>query len=199
MILLTRICGNYRYERLFIETIASKVSNVVWCPFGCGTSQVHSSGDQQPIVQCRSCGRQFCYVHAVEWHQEHTCHEYDIYLRDSAFRSKIQKENDSRDALHQHIEETRRRIQYAEEEYRLRCLREQQAAEARRIEKARIEREAREAAERAAREEARRRQEEERRRVAQLQADERLGEQTVTANAVRCPACKMFVQKIYGW
>lgn len=199
MALLISIHGGHRFERLLIEAIALKVSNVVWCPFGCGTSQVHSSGERQPIVQCRSCARQFCYVHGVEWHQEHTCDEYDMHLRDPTFRSKTQKENDARETVHRHIQETRWRIQYAEEEYRLRCLREQQAAEARRIEQERIAREAREAAERAAREEARRRHEEEQRRVARLQADERLGEQTATTNATQCPACRMFVHKISGW
>lgn len=120
-------------------------------------------------------------------------------LRDPTFRSKIERENEAREALSRHIEETRRRMQHAEEEYRLRCLREQQAAEARRIKKARIAREAREAAERAAREEVRRRQEEEQRRVAQIKADERLGEQTATADATQCPGCRMFVHKISGW
>lgn len=176
-----------------------RVPNVVWCPFGCGTSQVHNSGARQPIVHCRNCGRQFCFVHGVEWHREHSCLEYDMHLRDPSFRSKIQRENDSREALSRYISEARSRIEHAEEEYRLRCLREQQAAEARRIEQARIAREAREAAERAAREEARRRQEEEEKRVAQLQADERLGEQAVTADSTRCPGCGMFVHKIYGW
>lgn len=199
MALLILIRLEHRYKQLFIEKIALRVSNVVWCPFGCGTSQVHSSGARQPIVQCRNCGRPFCYIHRVEWHREHTCHEYDIHLRDPAFRSKIQRENESREALNRHIEETRQRMQHAEEAYRLRCLREQQAAEARRIKKARIAREAREAAERAAREEARRRQEEEQRRVAQLKADERLGEQFVTSNGTPCPTCGWFVQKVDGW
>lgn len=199
MALLISIRREHRYKQLFIEKISLRVSNVVWCPFGCGSSQVHSSGERQPIVQCRTCGRPFCYVHGVEWHREHTCYEYEMHLRDPTFRSKIQRENESREALSRHIEETRRRMQHAEDEFRLRCLREQQAAEARRIEKARIEREAREAAERAAKDEARRRQEEEERRVAQRKADERLGEQTVTANAIRCPACRIFVQKIDGW
>lgn len=108
-------------------------------------------------------------------------------------------ENDSREAMTRHISEARLRIQHAEEEYELRCLRELQAAEARRIEQARIEREAREAAERAAREEARRQREEEARRVAQRSAEERLGEQTVHANSTQCPSCKHFVQKISGW
>lgn len=109
-------------------------------------------------------------------------------------------ENDSREALSRHISEARLRVQHAEEEYELRCLRElQQAAEARRIEKARIEREAREVAERAAREEARRQREEEARRVAQRSAEERLGVQTVHANSTRCPACTHFVQKSSGW
>lgn len=122
-----------------------------------------------------------------------------MYLRDPSFRSKFQRENDSREALSRYIAETRSRIQHAEEEYQLRCLREQQAAEARRIEQTRIAREAAEAAERAAREEARRRQEEEERRVAQLEADERLGEQTATTGTTMCPGCRMFVHKIDGW
>ncbi|KAI3391284.1 hypothetical protein diail_7643 [Diaporthe ilicicola] len=191
---------NYsRYIRLFIENIALHVRNIVWCPFGCGTSQTHSSGQQQPIVLCRNCDRQFCYVHGVEWHREHTCDEYDAYLRDPTFRSQAQRDNDSREALSRHIEETKRRIQLAEEDHQLRCLREQEAAEARRIEQARIAREAREAAERAAREEARRLKEEEDRRVAQLEADDRLGSETVSANATRCPTCKIPVQRIDGW
>lgn len=122
-----------------------------------------------------------------------------MQLRDSNFRSRIQLENDAKEALNRHISDTRLRIQYAEEEYQLRCLREQQAAEARRIEEARLEREAREASERAAKEEARRRREEEDRRVAQNSADERLGVQTVYANSTQCPTCKHFVQKIDGW
>lgn len=199
MALLNSSSRKHRYTQLFIENIALRVSNLVWCPFGCGTSQLHNSGERQPIVHCQSCGRQFCYVHGVEWHREHTCHEYDVHLRDHTFRSKIQREKDSREALNQHIEETKRRIQHVEEEYRLRCLREQQAAEARRIEKARVEREAREAAERAAREEARRRQLEEIMRVAQRQAEDRLGEQTVMTHTTRCPACKAPVEKIDGW
>lgn len=172
---------------------------MVWCPFGCETPQVHSIGERQPIVQCHSCGRHFCYVHKVEWHQEHTCDEYDIYQRDPTFRSRIQLENDAREALNRHISETRLRIQHAEEEHELRCLRESQAAEARRIEKARIAREARLAAERAAKEEARRRRREEYRRVAQRTAEERQGEQTVHANSTKCPWCGHFVQRIDGW
>ncbi|KAH8759877.1 hypothetical protein F5883DRAFT_375098, partial [Diaporthe sp. PMI_573] len=72
-----------RYKRLFIENIAKRVRNLVWCPLGCGTSQVHSIAERQPIVQCHTCGRHFCYVHGVKWHQEHTCEEYDMQLRDS--------------------------------------------------------------------------------------------------------------------
>ncbi|POS74750.1 hypothetical protein DHEL01_v206852 [Diaporthe helianthi] len=121
-----------------------------------------------------------------------------MHSRDPTFRSRIQLENDSREALSRYMSETRLRIQHAEEEYQLRCLREQQAAEARRIEQARIEREAREAAERAVREEARRQREEEARRVAQRTAEEHLGEQTVYANSMQCPACKHFVQKSSG-
>jgi len=122
-----------------------------------------------------------------------------MQLRDSTFRSRIQRENASREALDRHISEIRLRVQYADEEYQLRCLREQQAAEARRIEAARLARKAQEAAERAAREEARRRREEEDRRVARNLADEHLGEQTVYANSTECPACGYFVQKIDGW
>lgn len=188
-----------RYKRLVIEKIALRVRKVVWCPFGCETSQVHNIGERQPIVQCHSCGRHFCYIHKVEWHREHTCEEYDMHQRDHTFRSKLQLENDAREALNRHISDTRLRIQRAEEECKLRCLRESQAAEARRIEKARIAREAREAAERAAREEARRRREEEERRVAQLNAAEIQGRQTVYANSTKCPWCGHFVQRIDGW
>lgn len=122
-----------------------------------------------------------------------------MHQRDPTFRSRIQLENDAREALNRHISDTRLRIQHAEEEYELRCLRESQAAEARRIEKARIAREAREAAERAAREEARRRREEENRRVARLEAEEHQGRQTVYANSTKCPWCEHFVQRIDGW
>lgn len=122
-----------------------------------------------------------------------------MYLHDPTFRSQSQRDNDSREALSRHIAETRQRIQRAEEEHQLRCLREQQAAGARRIKQAQIAREAREAAVRAAAKEARRLKEEEDRRVAQVQADNRQGEETVSLLATRCPTCKAPVQKIDGW
>lgn len=43
---------------------------------GCGSGQIHTGGDAQPIMTCK-CGFKTCYTHKMPWHSDQTCAEYD--------------------------------------------------------------------------------------------------------------------------
>ncbi|KAI6080352.1 hypothetical protein F4821DRAFT_276212 [Hypoxylon rubiginosum] len=189
-----------QFQRQSIDDLISKVPRFVWCPLGCGTGQVHPSGADQPLVFCLRCNRHFCFRHRTIWHTNYTCDEYDAFLADPQnFRSRAQMQSAvdaDRDAA-----ERRYRQQLAEAEARFTqsLLREEEAAEARRIaeEQRRLE-ERRQAEERA------RREEEEKRAREALELQARLrNEEQQTRNVFRrltkpCPGCRVPIEKNQG-
>ena len=66
---------------------------------GCGSGQIHESGDENPIVTCIKCERKSCYSCKVPWHEGKSC---DEFLKDSSStfnnndNSNDQQERDSK-------------------------------------------------------------------------------------------------------
>lgn len=184
-----------RFEERIIHELLESTSYKVWCPLGCGSIQIHAMGDAQPLVVCQNCQGLFCYRHKVEWHFEHTCEEYDEFMRNPGFRSKAQLKIAELDGLEAQSRQLDRQIATSDEEWRLSLSKKEDEAILRQIEKERLRREQQE---REA-EQLRREAQAEAQRRADREAEERLGRTTAENNSVRCPGCKEGVQKYYGW
>ncbi|KAE8453578.1 hypothetical protein EG329_010439 [Mollisiaceae sp. DMI_Dod_QoI] len=49
---------------------------------GCGSGQIHDSGDHEPIMTCKICNFKTCFTHKMPWHADQTCAEYDALRRE---------------------------------------------------------------------------------------------------------------------
>ncbi|KAF1973680.1 hypothetical protein BU23DRAFT_639463, partial [Bimuria novae-zelandiae CBS 107.79] len=69
--------------------------NLFWCPApGCGSAQIHASGDTEPIVRCGACIMRFCFRHRVPWHETLACAEYDAIIeKEAATRARHEAAN----------------------------------------------------------------------------------------------------------
>ncbi|KAK0639136.1 hypothetical protein B0T16DRAFT_338565 [Cercophora newfieldiana] len=70
------------YETISIRAVVSESPDFAWCVHGCGDGQLHEAGAAQPVVTCRTCGKQSCFRHKVAWHETLSCAEYDAFLKD---------------------------------------------------------------------------------------------------------------------
>lgn len=59
------------------------------CRAGCGSGQIHISGEEGNIFRCVSCGHKVCVIHDGTWHEGETCEDY-------TYRTSGQKEKDQR-------------------------------------------------------------------------------------------------------
>lgn len=160
----------------------SQAENFVWCTSGCGSGQIHESGNEQPIVACLHCNHRSCFHHNVAWHENLSCGEYDQLLADPEnFRSRIEIENEEwTEAQRVQLEADRAMAQN--------LVAEEKAEIERREERARQEREqARKAAELVRKIAARRKREEQ-----QSQA-------MVSQTTKPCPGCGWAIEKNDGW
>lgn len=83
-----------RYEALAFRAAMSESEAFRWCAAGCGSGQLHDSGDVLPIMRCSHCGHRSCFTHNSTWHEGMTCKEYDAFLEDPEnFRSQMEIDN----------------------------------------------------------------------------------------------------------
>lgn len=187
-------------HRVMTNASVTNASAIAWCPLCKDAGQTYAP--TQTILICQSCDELFCCRHAyggqtnsVPWHPQHTCEEFDSFKRDSTFRSVAQIRQAKEDELEQQSRELRHQIEIASEQWELSLTAKNDEARLRKIEKARLERERREAGERARlayeREQAAR-------RVARENED-RASEEMVQKMFVRCPFCSQAVERISGW
>ncbi|EGR44209.1 uncharacterized protein TRIREDRAFT_70837 [Trichoderma reesei QM6a] len=73
-----------KYDKLMILHTLQQDPDFIWCSSGCGSGQLHDSGESEPIVKCTSCGHLTCFQHKVPWHAGVTCEEFDLTRSDSA-------------------------------------------------------------------------------------------------------------------
>ncbi|RYO80623.1 hypothetical protein DL766_009110 [Monosporascus sp. MC13-8B] len=193
-----------KYSDLALRGAVSQAPDFVWCPNGCGSGQIHESGNEQPIVTCGKCSFKFCFRHQVRWHEQLTCAEYDSLVSDPEnFRSRIDILNEEAEKLRL-AEQLARRTQ---EEADRRLAQSLMAAEQREE----AERQARrERAERERREEAERRRLQAERIAMQQQAEkmrmeavrkrdeDELSRITVEKTTKPCPGCKWPIEKNAG-
>lgn len=68
-----------RYDALATRAAMSEDPDFVWCPFGCGSGQIHDtkSNSGGPIFRCFGCCLKYCFKHQCEWHDGLTCEMYD--------------------------------------------------------------------------------------------------------------------------
>ena len=67
-----------QYEEQGIMMLLEAMPNFRRCAApGCRSGQLHEAGDEQPIMNCGSCGFRTCFHHRVAWHEGKTCEEYD--------------------------------------------------------------------------------------------------------------------------
>lgn len=165
-----------------VRAAMSQAENFVWCTSGCGSGQIHESGDESPIVTCLHCRHRSCFHHNVAWHENLSCSEYDQLLADPEnFRSRIEIENEE-------WTETQRAQLESDRAMAQDLLAEEQAEIQRREERARQEREqARKAAELV-------------RKIAQRRKREELqSEATLSRTTKPCPGCGWAIEKNDGW
>lgn len=63
-------------SRVFLEAI-SGMSDFRWCTNkNCDSGQLHSGGEDSPIITCCKCGDKTCFVHSIKWHEGDTCAEF---------------------------------------------------------------------------------------------------------------------------
>ncbi|RIA86652.1 hypothetical protein C1645_828932 [Glomus cerebriforme] len=67
-----------RYDGLALKQALSNMPDFRWCKnAGCGSGQIHSGGDKEPIMTCKACGEKSCYTHDIPWHDALTCEQYN--------------------------------------------------------------------------------------------------------------------------
>jgi len=67
-----------RYDSLALKQALSSMPDFRWCKSaGCGSGQIHSGSDKEPIMTCKACGQKSCYTHDIPWHDTLTCDEYN--------------------------------------------------------------------------------------------------------------------------
>lgn len=160
----------------------AEAENFFWCTSGCGSGQIHESGQDQPIVICLHCNHRSCFHHNVAWHQGLTCDEYDQLLADpDNFRSKLEIDNEAWAAAQEaQLEADRAMAQgLLEEERRVREMRELR--------------------EREERERTRKAIELARQIAARRKAEEDMSRETVGRTTKPCPGCGWAIEKNDGW
>ncbi|CAB4441718.1 unnamed protein product [Rhizophagus irregularis] len=71
-----------RYDRMLVNSALGGDPNFRWCKNSkCGSGQIHSSGHNEPIMRCESCGQKSCYTHDVLWHTDLTCTQYSDIIK----------------------------------------------------------------------------------------------------------------------
>ncbi|KAL6400662.1 hypothetical protein AUP68_16376 [Ilyonectria robusta] len=170
-----------RYETLALRAAMSEADNFVWCTSGCGSGQIHESGEDQPIVTCLHCGHRSCFHHNAPWHENLSCEEYDQLLADPEnFRSRLELENEA-------WSESQRAQFEADRAMAQNMLADEQAEMRRREDRARQEREqARKAAELV------------RKIAARRKREEQQSEATVSSTTKPCPGCGWAIEKNDG-
>ncbi|KAK7422126.1 hypothetical protein QQX98_001869 [Neonectria punicea] len=170
-----------RYETLALRAAMSEAENFAWCTSGCGSGQIHESGDEQPIVTCLHCNHRSCFHHRVPWHENLSCDEYDQLLADPEnFRSRLELENEA-------WSESQRAQLEADRAMAQTMMADEQAEMQRREERARQEREqARKAAELV------------RQIAARRKREEKQSEETVNSTTKPCPGCGWAIEKNDG-
>ncbi|PKK50637.1 hypothetical protein CI102_4866 [Trichoderma harzianum] len=170
-----------RYETLALRAAMAEAENFFWCTSGCGSGQIHESGQDQPIVICLHCTHRSCFHHNVAWHQGLTCDEYDQLLADpDNFRSKLEIDNEAWAAAQEaQLEADRAMAQgLLEEERRVREMREMR--------------------EREERERTRKAIELARQIAARRKAEEDMSRETVGRTTKPCPGCGWAIEKNDG-
>ncbi|KAL6804654.1 hypothetical protein GGI42DRAFT_300153 [Trichoderma sp. SZMC 28013] len=170
-----------RYETLALRAAMAEAENFFWCTSGCGSGQIHESGQDQPIVICLHCTHRSCFHHNVAWHQGLTCEEYDQLLADpDNFRSKLEIDNEAWAAAQEaQLEADRAMAQgLLEEERRVREMREMR--------------------EREERERTRKAIELARQIAARRKAEEEMSRETVGRTTKPCPGCGWAIEKNDG-
>ncbi|GES79710.1 hypothetical protein GLOIN_2v1496646 [Rhizophagus clarus] len=67
-----------RYDSLALKQALSNMPDFRWCKnAGCGSGQIHSGSDKEPIMTCKACGEKSCYTHDIPWHDNLTCEQYN--------------------------------------------------------------------------------------------------------------------------
>ncbi|KPM44312.1 hypothetical protein AK830_g2230 [Neonectria ditissima] len=170
-----------RYETLALRAAMSEADNFAWCTSGCGSGQIHESGDEQPIVTCLHCSHRSCFHHKVPWHENLSCDEYDQLLADPEnFRSRLELENEA-------WSESQRAQLEADRAMAQNMMADEQAEMQRREERARQERDqARKAAELV------------RQIAARRKREEKQSEATVNSTTKPCPGCGWAIEKNDG-
>lgn len=171
-----------RYETLALRAAMAEAENFFWCTSGCGSGQIHESGDDQPIVICLHCDHRSCFRHSVAWHQGLTCEEYDQLLADpDNFRSRLEIDNEAWRAAQQAQLDADRAMAHGllEEERRAREMREKR------------EREERESTRRAI--------ELARQIAARRKAEDDMSRETLGRTTKPCPGCGWAIEKNDGW
>ncbi|KAL7934902.1 hypothetical protein V8C35DRAFT_300134 [Trichoderma chlorosporum] len=170
-----------RYETLALRAAMAEAENFFWCTSGCGSGQIHESGQDQPIVICLHCTHRSCFHHNVAWHQGLTCDEYDQLLADPEnFRSKLEIDNEAWAAAQQAQLDADRAIAQGllEEERRVRQMRETR--------------------EREERERTRKAIELARQIAARRKAEEDMSREAVRRTTKPCPGCGWAIEKNEG-
>ncbi|KAK3904105.1 hypothetical protein C8A05DRAFT_13984 [Staphylotrichum tortipilum] len=186
-----------RYQTLSFRTAISSSPNFIWCTSGCGYGQVHESGLAQPIVTCRLCAHRSCFHHRVAWHENLTCGEYDSLNADpDNFRSRFEVENEAAERA----AEARRAQEDADRVFAQGLV----AAEKRAVEEEREEkerrrrREAERERERKEKENRARKDREMREAAVRRKKEEEASARTVKSVTKPCPGCKAPIQKNDG-
>ncbi|KAL2840205.1 hypothetical protein BJY01DRAFT_218675 [Aspergillus pseudoustus] len=81
-----------RYDKLSFRHAVSADKNFIWC-LECDFGQLHELGASQPQVRCLNCSSVSCFKHAIKWHDEFTCDEYDAVLWDPDSYKEIKAKN----------------------------------------------------------------------------------------------------------
>ncbi|CAI2161769.1 19385_t:CDS:2 [Funneliformis geosporum] len=67
-----------QYDSLSLKQALRSMPDFRWCKnAGCGSGQIHSGGDKEPIMTCEACGEKSCYTHDIPWHDTLSCEEYN--------------------------------------------------------------------------------------------------------------------------
>ncbi|KAL4960814.1 E3 ubiquitin-protein ligase [Aspergillus stella-maris] len=81
-----------RYDKLSLRHALTTDKNFIWC-LDCDFGQLHEPGAEQPHVRCLNCAAESCFKHAIKWHNEFTCDEYDAVLWDPDSYRSIKAKN----------------------------------------------------------------------------------------------------------
>jgi hypothetical protein len=160
----------------------AQAASFIWCTSGCGSGQIHSSGQEQPIVTCLHCSHRSCFQHRVPWHENLTCEEFDQLRADPEnFRSQIEIDNEKWETQRQMLEDADRAMAQG--------LQDEEQAEAK----------LKEDKERREREQARKALMLQKVILARQKKEEDESRATVIRTTKPCPGCGWAIEKNDGW